>query len=141
MAIVPPDAADRARTLFGDLVEGRSEENREQFSGKLRDHAYRIARAWAHMASSAGGFERAGQPSARQFGEYAVVKLPLAFKAGEGIGRVALDRGGKVAGLSVQYPRRRRLDPRPVRVFVHGLPAVTDLIMLGRPGRARRLPH
>jgi hypothetical protein len=57
MAIVPPDAADRARTLFGDLVEGRSEENREQFSGKLRDHADRIARApgpcWRPAAGSA----------------------------------------------------------------------------------------
>jgi hypothetical protein len=141
MGIVPPDAGDRARTLFGDLAEGRWEEKRGEFSENLRGQADRIARGWTHAANSAGGFQRAGQPSAHQFGDYTVVELPLAFKAGDGVGRVALDHEGKVAGLSVQYPRRRRLDPRPVRVFVHGLPGVTDLITLGRPRRARRPPH
>jgi hypothetical protein len=143
MATIPPDAAERARTLFGDFIEGRWEEKREEFSENLRGRADadRIARGWAHPASSAGGFERAGQPSARQFGEYAVVELPLAFKTGEGIGRVAVDHEGKVAGLSVQYPRRRRFDPRPVRVFVHGIPGVTDLITFGRPRLARRWPR
>jgi hypothetical protein len=63
-----------------------------------------------------GGFERVGEPSAHQFGDYTVVELPLTFKAGEGLGRVALDQEGKVAGLSVQCPRRHRLDPRPVRL-------------------------
>jgi hypothetical protein len=140
MATIPPDAPERAHTLFGDFIEGRWEEKREEFSENLRGHADadRIARGWAHTASSAGGFKR---PCARQFGEYTVVELPLAFKAGEGIGRVALDHEGKVAGLSVQYPRRRRLDPRPVRVFVHGIPGVTDLITLGRPRLARRRPR
>jgi len=65
------------------------------------------------------------------------VEVPLTFQAGEGLGRVALDHDGKVAGLSVQCPRRRRLDPRPVRIFVHGIPEVADLITLGRPGRGR----
>ena len=140
MANVPPGAADRARALFGDLIEDRWEKTRGEFHENIRAHldAGRIAEAWAHVASSADGFERVGEPSARQFGEYTVVELPLIFNAGEGTGRVALDQQGKVAGLSVQYPRRHRLDPRPVRILVNGIPEATDLITLGRPRRARR---
>lgn len=48
----------------------------------------RIAHGWAHTASSVGGFERVGEPSARQFGDYTVVELSLTFEAGEGLGRV-----------------------------------------------------
>jgi Protein of unknown function (DUF3887) len=142
MTNVPPDATDRARALFGDFIEGHWEETRGEFHENMRGRvdAGRIARGWAHAASSVGGFERVGEPSARQFGDYTVVEVPLTFKAGEGIGRVAFDQEGKVAGLPVQCPRRRRLDPRPVRIFVDGIPGVTDPITLGRPRRARRPP-
>jgi hypothetical protein len=136
MANVPPDAADRARALFGDIIEGRWEQARGEFRGHL--DADRIAHAWAHAASPAGGFDHVGEPSARQVGEYTLVELPLTSAAGEGIGRIALDQDGKVAGLTMQYPRRHRLDPRPVRIFVHGPPGVTDLLTPGRPRRARR---
>jgi hypothetical protein len=143
MTNVPPDAIDRARALFGDFIEGRREQARGEFHEDMRGHVDvgRIAHGWAHTASSVGGFERVGEPSARQFGDYTVVELPLTFKAGEGLGRVALDQEDKVAGLSVQCPRRRRLDPRPVRILVHGIPGVTDLITVGRPRHARRLPR
>jgi hypothetical protein len=143
MTNVPPDAIDRARALFGDFIEGRWEQARGEFHEDMRGHVDvgRIAHGWAHTASSVGGFERVGEPSARQFGDYTVVELPLTFKAGEGLGRVALDQEDKVAGLSVQCPRRRRLDPRPVRILVHGIPGVTDLITVGRPRHARRLPR
>jgi len=141
MTNVPPDAADRARALFGDFIAGRWEERRGEFRENLLGDvdSGRIARGWAHAASSLGDFERVGEPSAREFGGYTVVELPLTFTAGEGVGRVALDQEGKVAGLSVQCPRRHRLDPRPVRVFVHGTPGVMDLITYGRP-RPARLP-
>jgi hypothetical protein len=143
MANVPPYAADRARALFGDFIGGRWEQTRGEFHENIRGHvdSGRIAQGWAHATSAADGFERVGEPSARQFGEYTVVELPLTSKAGEGTGRVALDQEGKIAGLSVQYPRRRRLDPRPVRILVHGIPGVTDLLTLGRPRRARRPAH
>jgi hypothetical protein len=143
MTNVPPYAADRARALLGDFIEGRWQETRGEFHQDMRGHvdAGRIGHGWAQAASSVGGFEGTGEPSARQSGEYTVVDVPLTFNAGECLGRVALDRDGKVAGLSVQCPRRRRLDPRPVRVFVHGIPGVTDLITPGRPRRARRPPH
>ena len=34
---IPPDAADRARALFGDLIQGRWEEARRNFNVRLRD--------------------------------------------------------------------------------------------------------
>jgi len=142
MTDVPPDAADRARALFGDFAEGRWEQTRGEFHENMRGpvDAGRIAHGWAHAASSVGGFERIGEPSARQFGDYTVVEVPLTFEAGKGLGRVALDHEGKVAGLSLQCPHRSRLDPRPVRVFVHGIPGVTDLITPRRPRHARQPP-
>jgi hypothetical protein len=79
-----------------------------------------IARGWAHLADSAGHFESMGAPDARQSGDYTVVAVPLIFESGDAIGRVVLDHDRKVAGLTWQYPRRRRLDPRRVRVFEVG---------------------
>src|SRR5260370_31624285 len=84
MANVPPGAADRARALFGDFIEGRWEQTRGEFHENIRGHVDtgRIAHGWAQAASSAGGFERVGEPSARQFGESTLVELPLTFTAG-----------------------------------------------------------
>jgi hypothetical protein len=139
MINVPPDAADRARALFGDFIESRWEEARGEFHENVRGHvdAGRIAHGWTTSASFVGGFECIGEPSARQSGDYTLVEVPLTYKAGKGLGRVALDHEGKVAGVSVQCPRRRRLDPRGVRIWVVGIPEVADLITLGRPGRRR----
>jgi hypothetical protein len=77
MADVPAGAADRARALFGNFIEGRWEETRGEFHENIRGRldAGRIAHGWAHMASSAGGFERVGESFARQFGEYIVVEI------------------------------------------------------------------
>jgi hypothetical protein len=144
MPNVPPDATDRARALFDDFTEGRWEQARGKLHEDMRgqvDVVGRIAHEWASTASPTGGFERAGEPSARQFGDYTVVELPLTFKAGEGLGRIALDQEGRVAGLFVQCPRRHRLDPRPVRILTRGIPEVRDLIKAGRPRHARRLPR
>ena len=143
MTNVPPGATDRARALFDDFIEGRWEQTRGEFHQNMRSHldSGHIAHGWDHAANSGGGVKRIGDPSARQFGDYTVVDVPLTFSAGEGLGRIALNPEGKIAGLSMQYPRRGRLDPRPVRIFVHGIPGVTDLITLGWPRRARRPPH
>ena len=140
MTNVPPDAADRARALFGAFIEGRWGETRGVFHQDMRGHveAGRIGSGWARAASSVGGFRRMGEPSARQFGVYTMVEVPLMSESGESLGRIALDDDGKIAGLSLQCPRRRRLDPRPVLIFVHGIPAVTDLITPGRTRRADR---
>jgi hypothetical protein len=119
---VPPETHSRARSLLGDLIEGRWESVRGEFGVSMRGHpdADRVARACASFAESGGRFEGTGTSSARRSGDYAVVDVPLAFGAGNGIGRMVLDGEGKVTGLRLEYPRRRRLDPRRVRVFALG---------------------
>jgi hypothetical protein len=137
----PPDATDRARALFGDFTEGRWDEARGRLHDDMRggaDVVGQIARWWAHPDSPAGGFVRAGEPSARQSGDYTIVEFPLTFRAGQVLGRVAVDQQGKIAGLSVEYPRRRRLDPRPVRILARGIPGTWDLITVGRRRHARQ---
>jgi hypothetical protein len=123
---IPPDGEDQARALFKDLIAGRWEKVSHEFDVIMRGRAdaERIARGWTHVADRAGSFERMGAPSARQFGDYIVMDVPLTFGAGEAIGRVVLNRDGKVAGLSLGYPHRRRLDPRPVQGFVLRNPEV-----------------
>ncbi|MGD0704183.1 MAG: hypothetical protein ABSA02_30405 [Trebonia sp.] len=121
---IPPDAADRAQALFGDLIEGRWEEVGRESAGRLGEHAVmKFARGWRDMADSAGSFKRIGTPAVRQSGDYTVVDAPLIAGRGEAIGKVVFDSAGKVAGLALEYPRHRyRLDPRPVRTLFLGNP-------------------
>lgn len=144
MPDVPPDAIDRARALFGDFTAGRWEQARGKLHEDMRgdpDVVGAIARWWEHPDSPGGGFERAGGPSARQSGDYALVELPLTFRAGQGLGRVVVDQQGKVAGLSVEYPLRHRLDPRRVRILARGIPGTGHLTTAGRRRHARRPPR
>jgi Protein of unknown function (DUF3887) len=129
--VLPTGPEKRARVLFGDLVEGRWEEAHRDFDVSLRVDVGRIARGWTSVAGSAGSLERMDAPSARQSGGYTVVDVPLTFGAGNAAGRVVFDRDGKVTGLSLEYPRRRRLDPRRVRAFVLQNPEVARLRLLG----------
>lgn len=126
---IPPDAADRARALFDDFVEGRWGEARPEFDASVGDQAFvdRFARGWRDIADSAGRFKRIGAPVARRSGDYTVVDVPLIAGRGEAIGKVAFDTEGKVAGLAITYPRRHRLDPRPVRSFFLGNPEILGL--------------
>ena len=123
---IPPDTEDRARTLFADLIAGRWEKARGEFDVSMRGHtdAERIAHGWTQVAGPAGSFARMGAPSARQSGEYTTVDVPLTFGAGKALGRAILNRDGKVAGLSLEYPHRHRLDPRRARGFVLRNPEV-----------------
>lgn len=131
---IPPERENRARSVFGDLIEGRWEKARGEFDADLRGHADadRIARGWTHVAGSGGSFEGMGALSARQAGDYTVVNVPLTFQAGHAIGRVVLDHDGKVTGLTLEYPRRRRLDPRRVHIFAlgNGNPAVARALRI-----------
>jgi hypothetical protein len=127
---VPPDVGDRAQRLFGDLTEGRWERARSDFDMTMRERADpdRIAQGWANVAGSAGGFEGIGALSTRRSGDYTLVLVPLTFGNGKAIGRMVLNRDGKVAGVSLEYPRRRRLDPRTVRGFWVKNPDIGDLL-------------
>jgi hypothetical protein len=118
---IPPDTESRARSLFGDLIEGRWEKARREFDAGVRHaDADQIARGWTNVTGPGGSFEGMGAPAARQSGGYTVVSVPLTFQAGDGSGRVIFGRDGKVTGLSLEYPRRRRLDPRRVHTFTVG---------------------
>ncbi len=127
---VSPDVTDRAQRLFGDLTEGRWEQARGGFDATMRVRAdpERIARGWAHVAGSAGRFEGIGAVATRRSGDYTLVLVPLIFGNGTAIGRLVLSRDGAVAGLSLEYPRRRRLDPRTVRGFGLKNPDIGDLL-------------
>ena len=125
---VPPEREDQARALFGDLIAGRWEKAHQELNVTMRAYAdaERIARGWTHVADRAGNFDRMGILAARQSGDYTVMDVPLTFVAGEAVGRVVLNRDDKVAGLSLAYPRRRRLDPGPVQGFVLRSPEVPE---------------
>jgi hypothetical protein len=118
---IPPDTEIRARSLFGDLIEGRWEMARRKLDAGVRHaDADQIARGWTNVTGLAGSFEGMGAPAARQAGGYTVVSVPLTFQAGNAAGRAVLGRDGKVTGLALEYPRRRRFDPRRVHVFTVG---------------------
>jgi Protein of unknown function (DUF3887) len=123
---VPLEREHKARALFGDLIAGRWDTALQEFDATMLAHADagRLARGWTHVAARAGSFEGMGALSARQSGAHTVIDVPLTFRAGQALGRVVLNRDGKVAGLSLKYPRRRRLDPRPVQAFVLRNPEV-----------------
>ena len=127
---VPPDVMDRARRLFGDLTEGRWEQARGEFDVTMRERADpdRIARGWSNVAGTAGRLEGIGALSARRSGDYTLVLVPLTFGNGKAIGRMVLNRDGTVAGVSLEYPHRRRLDPRIVRGFFLKNPDIGDLL-------------
>ena len=112
--LIPRGAMDRACVLFSDLIEGRWEKVDGEFDASLRGNVD-LAREWATVADSAGSFERIDTPSARQFGGYTLVDVPLAFAAGEAIGEVVFDRADKVAGLAVEFPYPRPLQPEQRR--------------------------
>jgi len=99
-------ATDRACVLFSDLAEGRWEKVDGEFDASLHGQVD-LARGWAGVVDSAGSFERIDTPSARQFGGYTVVDVPLAFAAGEAIGEVVFDLAGQVAGLALEFPYPR----------------------------------
>lgn len=106
MTVVLPDAAERAVAVLVELTEGRFEQARADFDERMTREidAERLGAVWAQVAGSIGRYERMGTPFARPIGDYTTVDVPLHYEAGEVIGRVSFDRGGKVAGLFVLPP-------------------------------------
>ena len=104
------------RVRFSDLIEGHWEKADRELDASLRGQVHLdrwFARAWAKAADSVRSFERIDAASARQFGGYTVVGVPLAFAAGGAMGKAVFGRDGKVAalGLEFPYPRPRRPEP------------------------------
>jgi hypothetical protein len=98
------DRADaRAQALFTALAAGRWDEARGDFDPTMAEALppAKLADTWAAVIGMVGGYERAGEPFVRRQGDYTVVDLPLAFEAGDMVGRVSFHADGKVAGLFV----------------------------------------
>jgi hypothetical protein len=112
---IPPHAMDRAYVLFSHLIAGRWAEAQRELDARLREQVSpdAFARAWAKAVSSVGGFEHMNAPSARRFGGYTVVTVPLIFAAGEALGEVVVDNAGQVAGVALQFPFPRPRQPEP----------------------------
>jgi hypothetical protein len=124
------DVEDRARALFGDLTEGRWERVYRKFDVSLRGQVdvNRFAEVWARTVDSAGRFEHMGASSVRLSGDYTRVDVPLTYAAGKAIAQVVFAPDGKIAGVALKYPLRRRLDPRRVRFFVLRNPEIARLL-------------
>ncbi len=101
MEPVRPDARDRAGQLLADLVAGRWADVCAQFGEAVaaRLDPPGLAAAWAGVVGMVGRYERHGEPSVYQAGDFTLVDTTLFFEAGERMGRVSYDRDGHVAGL------------------------------------------
>jgi len=111
---IPRGPTDRACALFSDLIAGRWENVDGEFDASLRGQVD-LARGWTGVVDAAGAFERIDASSARQFGGYTVVDVPLAFAAGGAIGEVVFDPAGQVAGLALEFPYPRPRSPQDRR--------------------------
>jgi hypothetical protein len=114
---IQPAAIDQAYVLFSELIAGRAADAHKELDARLRGQVSpdAFARAWAKAVSSLGDFERMNAPSARQFGGYTVVTVPLTFTTGEALGEVVVDNAGQVAGVALQFPYPRPRHPEPGR--------------------------
>jgi hypothetical protein len=112
---IPPDVLDRAYVLLSNLLAGRWAEAHQELDARLREQVRpdAFARAWAKAVGSVGSFERMDAPSARQFGGYTVVAVPLTFAAGAALGEVVVDNAGQVAGIALEFPYPRPRHPEP----------------------------
>ncbi|WP_394770456.1 DUF3887 domain-containing protein [Lacisediminihabitans sp.] len=101
-----PRAAERAAEAFAHLAANRPQAVVDEFDDTMRSHldVDKLAAAWAQVAALVGAFERQGEPFARAADTLTVVDVPLAFEAGDMVGRIAFDPSGAIAGLFLLTP-------------------------------------
>ncbi|NGO68571.1 DUF3887 domain-containing protein [Streptomyces boncukensis] len=102
------DAAERARQIVTDVLEGRMDAARRSFNAEVRAAFTDEARgeALATVAGLVGAFEGFGaaDPFVRRIGDHTAVDVPLCYEAGEMKARLTFDAGGKVAGIFFLAP-------------------------------------
>jgi hypothetical protein len=102
------DAAERARKIVADVLDGRMEEARACFDEKLLEAFTDKVRgdALATVAGLVGAFEgfAEAEPFVRRIGDHTVVDLPLHYEAGDMKARVAFDQQEKAAGFFILLP-------------------------------------
>lgn len=64
----------------------------------------RVMGVWAEATAMLGTFESFGESFARPSGSNVVVETPLAFEAGDLIGRIAYNRRNKIVGMLIMRP-------------------------------------
>lgn len=102
------DAAERARAVVTEVLDGRMSEARKSFNAQVLAAFTDAVRgdALATVAGLVGAFEGFGtdEPFVRRIGDHTVVDLPLRYEAGDMKARVAFDTDEKVAGLFILTP-------------------------------------
>ncbi|MCH5677425.1 DUF3887 domain-containing protein [Streptomyces gilvus] len=102
------DAAERARGIVEDVLEGRMDEARRSFNDQVLAAFTDEVRGdgLATVAGLVGAFEGfgTGEPFVRRIGDHTVVDIPLCYEAGDMKARVAFDTDEKVAGMFILAP-------------------------------------
>ncbi len=102
------DAAQRARAIVTDVLDGRMDQARPSFNAEVLAAFTDEVRgnAMATVAGLVGAFEGFGtdDPFVRRIGDLTVVDIPLRYEAGDMKARVAFDADEKVAGLFILAP-------------------------------------
>lgn len=102
------DAAERAREIVTDVLDGRMDRARESFNAEVLAAFTDEVRGsgLATVVGLVGEFEGFGdgEPFVRRIGDHTVVDIPLRYEAGEMKARVAFDLDEKVAGLFILAP-------------------------------------
>lgn len=99
-------SGEQAIEIFGELAAARYDAVTARFDERMAEaiDAAGLAAVWAQVASTVGAFEGMGEPVSRRSGDLTVVDVPLAFEAGDLVGRVTLHPDRRVGGLFVLDP-------------------------------------
>ncbi|MFE7859294.1 DUF3887 domain-containing protein [Streptomyces sp. NPDC057403] len=102
------DAAERARAIVTDVLEGRMDRARPSFNAEVLKAFTDEVRAdgLATVTGLVGAFEGfgEGEPFVRRIGDHTVVDIPLCYEAGDMKARVAFDTDEKAAGIFILAP-------------------------------------
>jgi hypothetical protein len=103
---VLPGAADRAKALFTDWIDGHYDQVVAGFDATMTAQlpVDELTAAWSQILGMVGSYQRMGEPLVRPLGGYTVVDIPLTFAGGQMKGRVSYNREGQVSGLFIVTP-------------------------------------
>lgn len=101
-----PDAASRASTIFDLISALQWDQVYSQFDETMKSQITvdKLAEGWATTAATAGAYESQGEPFVRGAEPFTIVDVPLAFEAGDMVGRVAFSASGEISGLFILTP-------------------------------------
>lgn len=97
------DAADLARSVIQDLIDGQWGQVAGQFDSAMRENLSEdgLAAAWAYIVATSGAFESQGDPVAVRADDVTVTNTPLAMEAGDYTARIAFRDDRTIAGLYI----------------------------------------